>query len=267
MPRALLSWLHLCRLTGTSGKSSKRKATSWRFMFTQPNCADEKRTSRPTSSRRRKISSISIRPALQWKPAFSKSCRQNPFSPCAGWQSWLSRFPGSSQNPSDQLAFFGRADQALVQPLEPIGKLMRVEAHQMKDGRLQVAHGDFVFRDAVAEFVGLTVNDAGLNAAAGHPDRETVRMMVAAKEHRAAARLVHRGATEFAAPNHQRFFEQAALLQVPDQRRAGAVHVAAFFRELIEQVVSRPGSVNVPAPVVGLNVAHAAVNNAPRHAP
>ena len=76
---------------------------------------------------------------------------------------------------------------------------------------------------------------------------------------RAGLRKFDRGrATEFAAPNHQRFFEQTALLQVPDQRRAGAVHVAALLRKLIEQVVSRPGAVNVPAPVVELHVAHAA---------
>src|SRR5205807_9693052 len=116
-------------------------------------------------------------PRYRYAPRFSGSlpsanlAGKTRFPPARG--AWLSRFPGSDQNPSDQLAFFGGADQALVQTLEPIGKLMRVEAHQMKDGRLQVAHGDFVFRDAVAEFVGLTVNDAGLNAAAGHPDRET----------------------------------------------------------------------------------------------
>ena len=77
--------------------------------------------------------------------------------------------------------------------------------------------------DVVAEFVRLAEDDARLDAAAGHPDGEAVRVVVAAQELRAAAGLVHRRAAELAAPDDQRLVEQAALLQVLDQapRSAG----------------------------------------------
>src|SRR5213593_1875217 len=104
----------------------------------------------------------------------------------------------------------------------------------MEDGRLEVAHGDLVFYDAVAKFVRLAIDQARFDAATGHPDRETMRVMVASQEQGPAARLVHWRATEFAAPDHQCFLEQSPLFQVLDQRRAGLVHVAAFFRKLIE---------------------------------
>jgi hypothetical protein len=35
----------------------------------------------------------------------------------------------SHQNPFDELAFLGRTDQSLVQPLEKIGELMSIQAH------------------------------------------------------------------------------------------------------------------------------------------
>ena len=48
--------------------------------------------------------------------------------------------------------------------------------------------------------------------------REAVRVVVAAEELRAVALLVHRRAAELAAPDDERLVEQAALLQVLDQR-------------------------------------------------
>ncbi len=68
------------------------------------------------------------------------------------------------------------------------------------------------------EIVGRAVSDARLDAAAGHPHRERLRMMVAA-EAAAEAGLAfdHRRAAEFAAPDHERVVEQAALLQILHQ--------------------------------------------------
>ena len=67
-----------------------------------------------------------------------------------------------------------------------------------------------------AEIVGVAERDARLDAAAGQPHGEGVGMMVAA----VVAPLHHRRAAELAAPDHERVVEQAALLQVLDQRRA-----------------------------------------------
>ena len=56
----------------------------------------------------------------------------------------------------------------------------------------------------------------GFDAAAGQPHREGLRMMVAAHAPaRFLVRLHHRRAAEFAAPDHQRVFQQAALLSNP----------------------------------------------------
>src|SRR5688572_33512466 len=88
--------------------------------------------------------------------------------------------------------------------------------------------------------------------------------MVATQENGSAARLVHRRAAEFAAPDHERLIEQTPLLEVLDQRRASAIHIAAFPRKLSEQIVPGASAVNVPAPVVKLHVADAAFDQAAR---
>ena len=72
-----------------------------------------------------------------------------------------------------------------------------------------------------AELVGLAEGDARLDAAAGQPHGEGVGVMVAA----VVAALDHRRAAELAAPDDQRVVEQAALLEVLDQRGAGLVGV------------------------------------------
>ena len=63
------------------------------------------------------------------------------------------------------------------------------------------------------------VAQAGLHAAAGHPEREGVRMMVAAPLLGLLdLALQKRRAPKFAAPNDERVVEQSALLEVAHQR-------------------------------------------------
>ena len=69
----------------------------------------------------------------------------------------------------------------------------------------------------------------------------------------------HRGAAEFAAPDHQRVVQQAALLQVLDQRRGGLVGDVAVLLELAIEV-----GVVVPTGVVQHDEAHAALHHAAR---
>src|SRR6266508_5988320 len=88
----------------------------------------------------------------------------------------------SGQDSLDDLPFFGRADESLVQPLETIRKTVSINAHQMQDGRLQVANGHFILDDVVTQFVRLAERDARFHATAGHPDCETVRVMIAPEE-------------------------------------------------------------------------------------
>src|SRR5207248_4883201 len=100
-----------------------------------------------------------------------------------------------------------------VKALERVGELMGVQSHQVQDGGLEIADGNLPLDDAVTEFIGFAVNQAGFDPGPGHPEGETVRMMIAAKEHGPAAALAHRRAAEFAAPNHERFVEQTPLFE------------------------------------------------------
>ena len=72
------------------------------------------------------------------------------------------------------------------------------------------------------------------------------------------ADLAHRRAAELAAPDDQRVVEQAALLQVADQRRRGPVDLAA---DLSRSPSGLAGvAVVVPVGVVELDEAHAALD-------
>ena len=93
------------------------------------------------------------------------------------------------------------ADEPLIEALKFECEAHRVEAQQVQDGGVQVVDVNPVARDVEAELVALAERDAGLDAAAGQPHCECVRMMVAAV---VAAALHHGRAAEFAAPNHER---------------------------------------------------------------
>src|SRR5262245_37765435 len=85
----------------------------------------------------------------------------------------------SHLNPFDALPFLGQTNQSLVQPLKRIAELMRVQAHQMQNGRLQIADGNFPFGDAVTQLIRFTMDHARFDSTAGQPDGETVGVMVA----------------------------------------------------------------------------------------
>ena len=87
---------------------------------------------------------------------------------------------------------------------------------------MQVVDVDRVVGDVVAEVVGLAVGDAGLDAAAGQPDGEAARVVVAAVVVGGQRALAVDRPAELAAPDDQRVVEQAALLQVGDQGGARA---------------------------------------------
>ena len=67
--------------------------------------------------------------------------------------------------------------------------------------------------------------------------------------------LHHRRAAELAAPDDERVVEQAALLEVLDQRRRGLVGVLAVLLEVVDQV-----AVLVPRLVEELHEPHAALD-------
>src|SRR3954454_23931686 len=94
-------------------------------------------------------------------------------------------------------------------------------------------HG--IAHNVIAELVGLAIDRAALDAAAGHPDGETARVMIAAEAVGLDFALAVRGAPEFAAPDDQRVVEQPALLEVGDERLAGLIDFLALVRQALGQ--------------------------------
>ena len=101
---------------------------------------------------------------------------------------------------------------------------------------------------------------AALDAAAGHPQAEGIRMMIAAGDFlEALAVFAERGATELAAPHDERGVEQAALFEVLQKRGDGLIDHLAIVRELrIEAAVM------IPRGVDDVHEAHAALDHASR---
>ena len=100
--------------------------------------------------------------------------------------------------------------QAKLAPLMRKCEPLVVESQAMQNRRLQVVHMHRIFRDVKTEIIRRAIDHARFNSAARHPNRERLRMMIAPL---AAAerdvRFHHRRAAKFAAPDHQRVFEQA----------------------------------------------------------
>src|SRR5688572_9265215 len=123
----------------------------------------------------------------------------------------------------------------------------------MHDGGVEIVDMDLVLRGIKAEFVGFAHCHAGLNAATCEPHRETIWMMIAA----IAAALDHGGAAEFAAPNDQRFIEQATLLQILNQRCRSLVSIFAILLQIAHEV-----AVLIPCFMKKLNETNAALDQA-----
>ena len=118
--------------------------------------------------------------------------------------------------------------EAEVAALVAEGEAFVVEAEEIEYCGVEVVGVDSVFSDVEAEVVGLAIDGAGLGAAAGHPHGVGVFVVVAAGGGLGAVligTLAQGGAAKFAAPDHEGFIQQAALLEVAHQRGHGLVHV------------------------------------------
>src|SRR5438105_13662372 len=132
-----------------------------------------------------------------------------------------------------------------------------IDAEAMEHRGVKVMNVHGIHRNVVAKLVGFAVTEAGLHAASGHPDRITPAVMVAAVVVLFNFALAIGGPSEFTAPNDQRVVQQAALLEVLHQRRAGLVGVPGLFFNAFGQV-----AVLVPPAMVELNKTHAALGHA-----
>ena len=144
--------------------------------------------------------------------------------------------------------------QPVVAPLMLVGEPLMVDAQEVKDRRVEVVDMDAVTGDAVAERIGRAVDGPRLDAAAGAPDSETARVMIAAIVGGRQLPLAIIGAAELATPEHQSVVEHAALLQVDDQGRTGLVGLATELAD-----TARQAAMMVPARVIELNESNVAL--------
>src|SRR5262245_53401102 len=126
-------------------------------------------------------------------------------------------YAASGRRSSNHFAHHVAVDvrQTEIAALIAIGQAQVVEANQVQDGGMKVMDADAVLGGAVADLVGGAVGVAGLDASAGHPIREGVRVMVSA----GAAALHERQAAELAAPDDERLFQEPALFEIGQEGR------------------------------------------------
>ena len=91
-----------------------------------------------------------------------------------------------------------------------------IQPKQMQHGRVEIVDVHAVFDGVVGDVVRGSVYESGLDAAAGHPDRIAVGVVVAP-----VAAFADRRAAEFADPDDQRLVQQPTPFQVIYQRRRG----------------------------------------------
>lgn len=122
---------------------------------------------------------------------------------------------------------------------------------------------DFVFGDFEAHVIGGSIGKTAFDTATGHEEGEAVWEMVAA-EYLAVggAALTEGSAAEFAAPDDQGVFEQAALFEVFDEGSDGFVGGGHFFGETVGDAIVGSGAVEVPSPIEQVNKACALFDQA-----
>ena len=108
-----------------------------------------------------------------------------------------------------------------------------VDAKEMKTCCMKVMNVDFVFGNPETELISGPVGEATFQATACHPDTETFFVMVSTGSSFLAGSgamfLNHRCTTEFAAPDHKCFVQQAALFQILNGCGASLVDFVTEF--------------------------------------
>src|SRR5262245_56687211 len=99
-----------------------------------------------------------------------------------------------------------------------------VESETIQNGGVQIVNMYLIFDDLQAKIVCPANYAATLDSAASHPQAESKRMVVTSFStfFRVVA-LDHGGAAELASPDYESRIEQAALLEIFDQRGCGLV--------------------------------------------
>jgi len=98
-----------------------------------------------------------------------------------------------------------------------------IESELVEDGGVDVVDVGFIDDGVVADLVGLAVADAAFDSTAGHPGGEAMGVVVAAGF---GGFLCEGEPSEFAAPDDEGVFEEAALIEVGEESGDGGIGFA-----------------------------------------
>ena len=107
----------------------------------------------------------------------------------------------SGQNTLNDLTV--NVSQAEMTALELEGELLMVQSQAVKHSGVEVMDVDRILHNIVAEVVGLSVDDPGLNSASGHPQSETAPMVISPMIIFGERSLAVNRATEFPSPDNE----------------------------------------------------------------
>ncbi|SVE59913.1 uncharacterized protein METZ01_LOCUS512767, partial [marine metagenome] len=133
-----------------------------------------------------------------------------------------------------------------------------VDAHAVQNGGVEFVEVHGITGDVVAEIIGGAMGDAGLDAAAGHPHTKIARVMVAAVVLASEFALTINRAAKFAAEDHQRVIEHAALFEVFDECGGRLINIHALVFD-----VGGKCAVLIPAAMENLHGSHTALDEPP----
>src|SRR5579875_673543 len=151
----------------------------------------------------------------------------------------------------DVAADVGKAEIAAV---VAVGQAGMIDAQKVQDGGVQIGNANAIDRRLVADLIRFAVANAAFDAAAGQPGGETMGIVISSG---LFTRLGDGQATEFAAPNHQRFVQQAALRQIGQQSSHRLVGFRCELRMIALNVdVAVPGQLVLHAAGINLHETH-----------
>ena len=108
-----------------------------------------------------------------------------------------------------------------IQTLAPRNlKLARIQSHLPENGGVNVRDVMPVLNRMKPKLVSATMGDAAFDSSARHPNAKTEDVMIAP-----VSALRPRGAAEFRCKDDQRFFEQAAPIQIRKQCANRLIHL------------------------------------------
>ena len=99
-----------------------------------------------------------------------------------------------------------------------VGELFVVDSEEMKDGCVKVVPGGDVSLGLPSVLIGFAVGNSGLKSAAGHPDTETILVVIASGSQDTAVGLCEWSAAEFTGEQHQGVIQKARPPEISQER-------------------------------------------------